>query len=599
MKAQWAMVIAVTALFLASGALAQRPPAQVGEQRVALVIGNAAYKEAPLRNPVNDATDMARALREMGFAVTLRTNATHKEMEQAIQQFGLDIRRGGVGLFFFAGHGIQSSRSNYLVPIGANIQSEADLKFQSVDSGWVLAQMEDARNRVNIVVLDACRNNPYARSFRSAARGLAIMDAAKGSFIAFATAPGDVAQDGAGRNGTYTKHLLASLRHPDSDIFQVFSRAGQAVAQETKEQQIPWFNSSLTGRFQFRSGTESQVASVAPSTAAIPAADPAAVELAFWDSIKTSTSRADFEEYLRQYPDGHFAGLARNRLKSLAPAPPAQVATIAPSTPAPTPAPAAALADSVQGLAPGTAFKDCDVCPEMVVVPAGSFMMGSPQSEQGRDSDEGPQHPVTISRQFAAGKYEVTFDEWDACVRERGCGHNPTDNGWGRGQRPVINVSWQDAKAYAEWLSSKTGRSYRLLTEAEWEYAARAGTMTAFSTGMTINPTQANYDATSSYAGSVTGPYRQQTVPVGSFQPNAFGLYDVHGNVWEWTEDCWNGSYNGAPSDGSAWTSGDCGQRVLRGGSWFNNPWRLRSAYRLRDLRFRTFTFGFRVARTD
>jgi len=327
------LALIVSTLACAPAGHAQRTltaaPSAASEQRIALIIGNSAYKEAPLRNPVNDATDMAQALRAIGFAVTLRTNATHREMEQAIQQFGLDIRRGGVGLFYFAGHGIQSRGTNYLVPVGANLMSEADLKFQSVDTGWVLAQMEEARNRVNIVVLDACRNNPYSRSFRSAARGLAQMDAAKGSFLAFATAPGDVAQDGAGRNGTYTKHLLASLRQPESDIFQVFSRVTQAVAKETREKQIPWFNSSLTGRFQFR--LDGEAVQAAPDVPIAPVTESTAVELAFWDSIRTSTSRADFEEYLRQYPDGRFAGLARNRLHPLSAAPQAQVASATPS----------------------------------------------------------------------------------------------------------------------------------------------------------------------------------------------------------------------------------------------------------------------------
>lgn len=227
--------------------------------------------------------------------------------------------------------------------------------------------------------------------------------------------------------------------------------------------------------------------------------------------------------------------------------------------------------------------------------------MGSPKSEPQRSSDEGPQHQVTISRAFAAGKYEVTFDEWDACVRESGCGQNPSDQGWGRGRRPVINISWDDAKQYVAWLSRKTGKSYRLLTEAEWEYVARAGTTTAFNTGASINPTQANYDTKVSYAGSPTATSQGRTVPVGSYSPNDFGLHDVHGNVWEWVEDCWNGSYAGAPGDGSAWASGNCALRVLRGGSWFNAPGIARSALRYVNvpaLRV-SYYFGLRVARTN
>ncbi len=247
-----------------------------------------------------------------------------------------------------------------------------------------------------------------------------------------------------------------------------------------------------------------------------------------------------------------------------------------------------------------TPVRDCDVCPEMVLIPAGGFMMGSPASEQGRDDDEGPQHQVNIPRPFAAGKFEVTFDEWDACVRERGCTHNPDDQGWGRGKRPVTDVSWNDAKEYTKWLSAKTRKSYRLLTEAEWEYVARAGTTTAFNTGANINPTQANYNTSESYAGSVKRDSVYSTAAVGSFQPNAFGLYDVHGNVSEWTEDCWNANYQGAPNDGSAWTSGDCARRVPRGGSWGDIPQVLRSALRGGFTSSgRGNVIGFRLARTQ
>ena len=250
---------------------------------------------------------------------------------------------------------------------------------------------------------------------------------------------------------------------------------------------------------------------------------------------------------------------------------------------------------------PGNVFKDCEVCPEMAVVPAGSFTMGSPPSEKGRDKDEGPEHQVTISRPLAVGRYEVTFAQWDACVAAGGCnGHRPDDEGWGRGKRPVIYVSWNRAKAYIAWLSRKTGKSYRLPSEAVWEFAARAGTTTPFHFGATSGPDQANYNGNYAYAGGATGVYRGTTVAVGSFPANAFGLHDMHGNVWEWVEDCWRGSYGGAPSDGTAWTAGgDCRQRVLRGGGWVSSPNNVRTANRFRDnTDYRNNSIGFRVART-
>ncbi len=235
----------------------------------------------------------------------------------------------------------------------------------------------------------------------------------------------------------------------------------------------------------------------------------------------------------------------------------------------------------------------------MAVIPAGSFTMGSLAGEAGRDDDEGPRHRVTIPRAFALGKYEVTFGEWDACVRAGGCNHRPEDQGWGRGNRPVMNVSYDDAKAYVRWLARQTGRGYRLPSESEWEYAARAGTTTAFHFGDRISPSQANYNGNYSYNGGAKGRYRERTVAVGSFPANAFGLHDVHGNVWEWVEDCYHSSYEGAPRDGSAWTTGECSRRVLRGGSWDFFPRSVRAADRggmataLRDT-----GGGFRIART-
>ena len=237
-------------------------------------------------------------------------------------------------------------------------------------------------------------------------------------------------------------------------------------------------------------------------------------------------------------------------------------------------------------------WRDCEFCPTLVVIPAGTFCMGSPESEEGYSRDEGPRHEVTL-RSFALGVSEVTFDEWDACFRGGGCGtRRPSDRGWGRGARPVINVSWDDAQAYVSWLSAETGEPYRLPSESEWEYAARAGTTTPFHTGAAISTDQANYHG---------GRYRKRTTAVRTFAPNAFGLYDVHGNVWEWVADCPSYTYRGAPDDGTASTppDGRCPSRVLRGGSWNDPPQNLRSANRInRAVGARNLNAGFRVART-
>ena len=241
----------------------------------------------------------------------------------------------------------------------------------------------------------------------------------------------------------------------------------------------------------------------------------------------------------------------------------------------------------------GDTFKDCDRCPEMVVVPPGSFLMGDLHGV-GYFSEKSI-HAVRIDYVFAVGKFEVTFDEWTTCVSDGGCnGYRPDDMGWGRSDRPVVHVSWLDAKTYVKWLSRKSGKTYRLLSEAEWEYAARATSRTIFPWGNSIGSGYANCDG----CGSVWDD--DSTAPVGSFAPNAFGLHDMHGNVYEWVEDCWHSDYEGAPSDGSAWTSGGvCQVRILRGGSYDDTPVLVRSANRDGNITSDRYNFfsGIRVAR--
>ena len=245
---------------------------------------------------------------------------------------------------------------------------------------------------------------------------------------------------------------------------------------------------------------------------------------------------------------------------------------------------------------PGTTFRDCEACPEMVVVPAGAYVMGSPPDEPGRYDDESPAHRVTIAEPFAIGVREVTFAEWDACVAAGGCeGYEAGDEGRGRGSRPVLNANWHNAQAFVSWLSEVTGADYRLPSEAEWEYAARAGTTTPYSWG--DDPSADHGNGEQDHGWPDDG--HRYTAPTGSFAANGFGLHDVHGNVWEWTADCWNGSYEGAPADGSAWLSGDCVGRVTRGGAYNYGPGYLRSAMRLKIFSgFRSYFVGFRVARS-
>ena len=251
----------------------------------------------------------------------------------------------------------------------------------------------------------------------------------------------------------------------------------------------------------------------------------------------------------------------------------------------------------------GDVFRDCPNCPEMVVLPGGFFLMGSSPDTWSPDaSQEQPYHPVTIAQPFAVGRYEVTFDEWDACVAEGGCnGYKPKDKKWGRGRRPVINVSWKDTQDYLYWLSQKTGKPYRLLSEAEWEYAVRAGTTTENHWG----DYKGAKNAICAYENVGAGPFdcdgKEKTLPVGSFRPNPFGLYDMIGNVQEWTADCWNDTYHGAPADGRAWQQGDCTLRVTRGRSFYwkdSYPSYFRSAARnTARPGWGKHYIGFRVAR--
>jgi formylglycine-generating enzyme required for sulfatase activity len=243
----------------------------------------------------------------------------------------------------------------------------------------------------------------------------------------------------------------------------------------------------------------------------------------------------------------------------------------------------------------GAAFADCRDCPEMVVIPPGSFVMGSTDEERRAlgvlamfDRMEEPRHAVKIGYRYAVGRYAVTFDQWDACVADGGCdGYRPDDAGWGRGRRPVINVNFADAQAYVAWLSRHTGQHYRLLSEAEWEYAGRAGTDSWYPFGNAIDPSKANY-----------GNNHDRTTTVGSYPPNRFGLHDMTANVAQWVEDCHHEDYVGAPVDGSPWLSGPCTLRNVRGGGWSLSGWSVRVAQRIGDPPgARNDHLGFRVAR--
>lgn len=273
-------------------------------------------------------------------------------------------------------------------------------------------------------------------------------------------------------------------------------------------------------------------------------------------------------------------------------------ATLQP-TEAALPPPAALPADPLPGGALRE-IRDNPLTPIMMVIPAGAFDMGSPPAEAGRGRFEDPQHRVAIVHPFALSKFDVTFQQWDACVAEGGCnGYRPGDEGWGRGTRPVVNVSYTDALAYVDWLTAKTGHHYRLPSESEWEYAARAGSDTVYWWGDDASHDHANYGSDVCCTGLAAGAdHWASTSPVGSFAANPFGLFDMNGNAMQWVADCWHGSYRGAPEDGSAWDQESCGMRMARGGSWNSTPAYIRSSDRIFIPAGARFNFlGLRVAR--
>jgi uncharacterized caspase-like protein len=301
---------------------------KLSQRRIALVIGNGAYTSAPpLKNPPNDARDMAGTLKALGFEVTSGVNVNQRDFKRLIREFGLSLKTGGSGLFYYAGHGVQSRGRNFLIPVDADIQSEAEVEDAGVDVNLVLNFMDDAQNGLNIVILDACRNNPFGRSFRSAENGLAQIDAPTGTLIAYATAPGRVAADGTGENGLYTAELLKQMRVPGLSVTEMFMHVRAEVMKQTASKQVPWEASSLVGTFYFGGPGNNKAGSQSDSTAA----NTAAFELSYWDSIKNSNDPEDFQAYLTKYPNGQFTALARNNLRRLA-APPNRQDNVLPKT---------------------------------------------------------------------------------------------------------------------------------------------------------------------------------------------------------------------------------------------------------------------------
>jgi formylglycine-generating enzyme required for sulfatase activity len=502
-------------------------------------------------------------LESRGFQVIYRENANHHEMNDALETFLDKLSADTVAMVYYAGHGMQINTVNYLIPTDIQAGKETDVLKDGIDFGRVLDRLSQAQTKFALAVIDACHDNPFLGAERSAGEKKCLgppVSNAKGIMLVYAAGSNQESLDRLGAadvnpNGLFMRELLKAVQRPGMKVQDAVRAAKQDVADQAQAVgylQSPAIYDHSMGTFYF-SGTSADGRSVTP-------------------------------------------------LPEVAPSPKGMTRT------------------------PGLVFQDCPDCPEMMAIPAGRFLMGSSSAETTREGLpdllvvwEHPQHPVKISSDFALGKHPVTRGEFAVFVHDTG--YDPTGcfvdrNGklaldpsgsWrnpGFAQsddQPAVCLSYEDAERYVAWLNAKVSRvlslsgpgPYRLPSEAEWEYAARAGTTTARWWGDGVGSGNANCHGCG-------GPWDgQQTNPVGSFRPNPFGLFDMLGNVFQWTEDCGHWSYSGAPSDGKARGAGDCGNRVARGGSWYSSPRFVRSANR-QQLGYdrRMSDTGFRLART-
>jgi formylglycine-generating enzyme required for sulfatase activity len=449
-----------------------------------LVIGNDNYQNvSKLSNAVNDARAMAQVLRECGFEVKLVVDANFEQMGTSVNDFINSLHRGDVALFYYSGHAMQVNGENYLAPVNLVVNNESQVRYRSLNVSEVLEQMEGAGADLQILILDACRNNPFAQNGRAiGGRGLATITAGKGTFISYATAPGKTADDNSGgANGLFTTYLLQALREPGLKLEEAFKQANGMVVDESHSKQVPWIASSVNGDFYFR-----------------------------------------------------------------------PTASAAYKPPPYTPPPATPID---RGPQPGSTKVNAKDGQRYVWIPPGSFIMGCSPGDTECGDEEKPAHNVSITKGFWLGQTPVT-----QAAYKRVMGTNPS---YFKGDNlPVEQVTWDEAKQYCEAIGG------RLPTEAEWEYAARAGT---------AGERYGNLDAIAWYQGNSGG----QTHPVGTKASNAWNLYDMLGNVWQWTADWYGGTYSRQQESGGDPQGPAYGQyRVLRGGSWLYNPRVVRVSYR-------------------
>ncbi len=546
--------------------------------RYALVIGNGSYDGAYLRNPVNDANAMASALRELDFTVIQKTDLTKKQMLDVIWDFEKKFTADDICLFYYSGHGVQVNGINYLIPLKANILNEKDVEFEAVALNRFMSNLEKAK--MNIVILDACRDNPY-KGTRSTSKGLAqVTSKTDGTFIAYATAPGTTASDGSGSNSPYTKHLIQEMKVPGQEIEDMFKNVRIAVKDETNNTQIPWDSSCLTDEFIF-------AMSCTPQTQ-----PDIQVETEYsYGTIKVE-SNADGSVYV---DNDYVCSISKGTIKTLK-----NIKTGSHTVKVKTDDETKTEYVTVQKnstsslnfyFAPASTGDD-----NMVFVQGGTFQMGSNE-----EADEKPIHTVTVN-DFYIGKYEVTQKEWKEVM-----GKNPSN--WKGDELPVERVSWYDAVEFCNKKSEKEGlqkcysgsgknitcnfnaNGYRLPTEAEWEYAARGGNK---SRDYTYSGSNSIGDVAwcSSNSGS-------KTHPVGKKQSNELGIYDMSGNVWEWCNDWYDSNYYSSSPRNNPPGASVGFYRVFRGGGWRGSAGDGRVADRRYHNPASSSSIGFRLVHSS
>lgn len=606
------------------------------ESRLALVIGNSSYQDSPLRNPKNDAADMAKTLESLGFEVILQIDTNHQKMTESIRTFGDRLNEEkGVGLFYYAGHGVQVDGTNYLIPVNSPIKREDEVEFNSINVGSVLAKMQSANNDLNIIVLDACRNNPFEGTSRTAlSRGLARIKPPGGSVVMYSAGEGEVASDGEGRNGTFTHHLLKGLSKPGMSLRQLIYETRVAVHKETDGEQLPWIESSLLQDFVFSTSPISKpVKTIAPRK---PEVQPLFVKPAEANNglgeLFVNTEPSDARVRIMNIVERYRPGIELNTRKQY---------DVLVTKPGFTP-----WREQVVISGPHTEIQvtlnpinNTPTVPGFRAMGSASYTMGCSTGDRQCATNEKTQSPIKVQpfhisasevsvaefRQFIDETGYVTDAEKDAggfngCyiwTEKGGISRSYASWGWSKtsswknpgfkqgDDHPVTCVSWNDAVAYTEWLSGKLGHHARLPTEAEWEFAARAGTTGPFANSSKESAlcSFANGADKSASPGGSRWTNKMKcrdgywfTAPVMSFKPNAYGLHDMLGNVREWTSDVWSEKHTARTSSLESNTTGDASNGVLRGGGWEGAAKQLRVSARNKGIRnSRAAMTGFRV----